>query len=43
LGIPGWLGFHAGVAVDEHECGTIDAVVALPVDGEVGIGLVDVA
>jgi len=32
----------AGLLIDEDECCTLDAVMALPLDGEVGVGLFDV-
>ena len=32
----------AHLAIDENECVALDAVVPLPIDGEVGIGLFDV-
>jgi len=31
-----------GLAVNEDECRTLDAVVPLPIDGEVGVGFFDV-
>src|ERR1700751_2309566 len=31
-----------GLAIDEDECRTLDAVVALPLDGEVGVALFEV-
>jgi hypothetical protein len=30
-----------GVAIDEEECRPVDAVVALPVDAEAGVGFLD--
>jgi hypothetical protein len=32
----------SGVPIDEDECRTLDVVVPLPLDGEVGVGLFDV-
>src|SRR6516162_2507031 len=32
----------AGLLIDEDECCILDAVMALPLDGEVGVGLFDV-
>jgi len=31
-----------GLPIDEDECRTLDAVVPLPIDGEVGVGFFDV-
>src|SRR5262245_64125490 len=32
----------AGLAIDEDECRTVDAVVPLPIDAEIGVGFFDV-